>query len=623
MPIDTPDKALLLSELPTASANDAGIQAIVTTNTGAKKLPIQQIFEPYNIFIGSYVHYAGNIPAGFAVPLLGGILDPDDFEDRLQTFKQRIPADWILHDGRVQLPTLLDHVLQQDILLQPGDLQEDAVQKIYGEITAFNMSGSGDFKHKQDHGQWKFSNGGGGDPRTRTYELNPSIRMAKRTREQTINTVLCILTGKNKAVETKKYYLIHPEHGEYLGWSISLAAGKNGGIGFNPKLMSEEVPNERPQASLADDFSAEISSDPLGIAMRMKLAEKSFSFDFFSEIYKTFRIDGVDVLFSASKQGIKLTYQGGSLLISGAVTYESNSLFNSSYGVGYNSTSCLVDLGVKTFTVSGLPNVQVKFRMKAGIGLLQFNLDSNWFNRLKELCPPENGPDLNEFLAKIPNRVVNQANFDRIDSNVDSRFYFYSDKFKQKTPTQAQIRAEFQSAVNSDKLNQAVRESNFNLSNFVNDREFVFFGQKLSIEADMSGVRFKTKAGYYWGVKSTPEVGSFSNIDGQNQQIRYNFTNRSWIFGGPEMEEIQATDGYAGVILIYAKGRCILLANSVTFAYNYVDLIKNKAPAGREQDLKRIFNNLPPDFENTLNQDNIGSNNGERGGRFWMIESLN
>lgn len=49
MPIDTPKQALTLDELPTAGANDPGIQAVVTTATGAKKLPLRVLFEPYNL----------------------------------------------------------------------------------------------------------------------------------------------------------------------------------------------------------------------------------------------------------------------------------------------------------------------------------------------------------------------------------------------------------------------------------------------------------------------------------------------------------------------------------------------------------------------------------------------
>ncbi|MGL5894672.1 MAG: hypothetical protein ACRCZM_08675, partial [Bacteroidales bacterium] len=73
MPIQTPQQSLLIQELPVASKEDTAIQAIVNTALGPKRLPLGELFEPYNLLVGSVHFYTGEHPVGFGVPLLGGV----------------------------------------------------------------------------------------------------------------------------------------------------------------------------------------------------------------------------------------------------------------------------------------------------------------------------------------------------------------------------------------------------------------------------------------------------------------------------------------------------------------------------------------------------------------------
>lgn len=635
MPIDTPNKALLLTELPTATANDAGIQAIVATSAGAKKLPIQHIFEPYSILVGSYLHYSHYFPTSFAVPMMGGVLDPEDFEDRLQALKQRIPDDWILDDGKVQLPIVLDHVLQQDVHLHPGDFQEDAMQNATGSFGGAGRVGTaGIFTQSGVIGYQANTNRSDNWATSIHMDLSRHVRTADHTRERTLNTVLCILTGKNKATETQRYYMIDPEHGEYLGWFVNLAVGKNGqGIGYNPLLMTQKEPTKHNQATLAGVWKNEISSDPLGLAMQMKMtSSKKWPFEYFDEIYRTFRIAGKDVFITATATGVQVIGGDGndSITFSGTPAYETNALWGSSYGVAYNSTSVVVSgRDFSSFSITGLPTVNIWFRTKSGNGILSLKsnnkeLDSTWWGNLTKKCPSEKKADLQAWLSRMPNGVFNAANLnDTLDSLPRSRFYFYSTKYKAKTPSQADLRMSFQSAQVVDNLGlyDAARVDGFSLENFLSkeQREFYFLGKKLTLFADRKAVKWQDDDGYYLKIKATPEIGNYVTIDAQNTQICYQITTKNWYFGGPSIAEINATDGYSGKILFFVKDNIVLCSMSVYLDFSKIQVCLTKAPVGREDDLKKVFAHLPNDWDNTLNQDNIGNINGSKESRFWMM----
>lgn len=644
MPIDTPDKALTLAELPTVTPGDTAVQAIVTTNMGAKKLPLGSLFEPYNLLIGTYQYYAGSgFPHAFSVPMLGGLLDPDDFEDKLKTLKSRVPIDWITSDGDVKLPLVLDHVLQQDLRLEPGVFQKDAMQNITGNIFA-QTNGVGGYAD----GVFSYSYGGHGNLTGAlndghqahfNFDLSRVARTNTNTRENTLNAVLCILTGQNTSTMTKRYYIIDPLHGEYIGWYVDLAVGKHGqAIGFNSAVMTDIEPIEFSQASLAEKWNNETPSDPLGLSIQVK-TRKMWNWTDFDQTYRTFRIGGRDVFITADITGIRMLGGNGtdSIVFSGAPSYNGAAAWGSGYGVTYHATSVIINGSDFTaFTITGLPTVTVWFRVKGSHAILSMiangrELDSQWWNNLESRCPSERKQNLQVWLARMPHGMYNAANTnDTFDSIPQSRFYLYSSKYNAKTPSQNQLWTNFQSASVTDDLGlyTAAQQTGFSLVNFASkeQRTFLISGFSLSLEATNEGIKWTSEDGYYVRAACTVSVGNTTTYHGQNQQVIFQATDSNWFFGGPDIAEINTTRGYAIKMLLCVKSSTVLFSFAGGFNYFSLDKISaliSAAPTGRETDMRTIFEHLPMDWENTLNQDTMGENWGTREARFWMQGGIN
>lgn len=630
MPIDTPKQALTLDELPTAGANEPGIQAIVTTATGAKKIPLGVLFEPYSLLIGSYQFYSADFPISFAIPMMGGILDPADFEDNLQLLKQRVPNDWITNDGKVQLPLALDHLLQQDLTLQPGQMQQDAMQEWSKNFT----------QTEQREGNASSGIGGtfiqSGSPPI-PFSLSSVARTAEKTRENTLNGLLCIITGKNNATTTKKYYIIHHEHGAYAGWTVNLPVGKNGqGIGFNPLVMTEKEPSEFNQDSLAKAWKDSEQSDPLGLAIKAK-TRNIWDFSHFENIYKTFRIAGKDIFITANIDGVKMMGGDGndSIVFTGRPAYTSTTLWGSGYGVQYHCTSVMITgSGFSQFTITGLPQVSINYRVKGNNAILSLlsnnkEIDQQWWARLSAQCPSDKLENLKSWLNNMPAGIFNAANMnDTLDNVPKSRFYLHSSDYLPKKPSQVEIWNSFKSATVSDGLGiySAASLSNFRLSNHLSKEQRTFWieGFQVEIEADDNGIKFTSKDRYYLRLGGNKQVGSQTTYYGQNQQVIYNIAAQGYFLGTPDNQEIHLTNGWSFKALIAVKEKFVLLSCPGQSTYTeYLDFNKVKqlisfAPAGQEANVREIFENLPKDWENTTNQDTGGENWGIAKARFWM-----
>ena len=163
-----------------------------------------------SIMLGSYLYFAcENFPED-CVPLMGGILDPEDFLDKLVIFKQRIPAAWILLDGRIQLPNAFQKSLKMDPSQAWGAIPNETRKK------AQNYAA-----------------------------LALPVEKTETVSSMNLNTVITIVVGSLKKFHSyKTYYLINPDTQEYYGQRIRLATTKeNGeGIGFNPLIMTETPP---------------------------------------------------------------------------------------------------------------------------------------------------------------------------------------------------------------------------------------------------------------------------------------------------------------------------------------------------------------------------------------------
>ncbi len=162
------------------------------------------------MMVGSYLHFAcENLPDD-CVPLMGGILNPEDFADHLEIFKQRIPSSWILADGTVQLPNAFQKSLKMDPSYPWGAIPSNQEKK------------------------------------TQNYAaLAVSVQEESTVSSMNLNTIITIVVGNLKNLHSyKTYYLIHPETQEYYGQKIRLAQTKeNGeGIGYNPLIMKETPP---------------------------------------------------------------------------------------------------------------------------------------------------------------------------------------------------------------------------------------------------------------------------------------------------------------------------------------------------------------------------------------------
>lgn len=637
MPIDTPNKALTLDELPTASAADTAIQVVVNTAKGAKKLPLGEIFQPYNILIGSYQYYASHgIPHHWAIPMLGGVLNPADFVDSLITLKHRIPAEWILSNGHVQLPLILDHVLQQDLSLNPGEFQGDAIRNITGYFSGgVNGSFTGPFSH--GHVIHTVGSQGGAVPAANQtfFDVSRSVPVAAKNRENTFNAFLCILSGQTKSIHTKRYWLIDPVHGEYLGGYLDLVLGLDDiGIGFNSQVMTAVAPVEISQVELYNQFLKQTQSDPLGLAMQVR-SRNQFTFVPFDPMYRSFRIAGKDVIFTASMDGIRVTGGDGtdSITFTGNTTYNSGSAWGSKYGTVCSCNAVIINsAGFDSFTITGLPGIHIEMRVKENTALLSMvsggnPLDSSWWSRLDERCPSEHKSKLASWLMRMPNGIYNLANANDVyDSIPQSRFYFHSLAYtNDKSETQRELFDQFTSNNVSDNLGlyTAAGLSDFSLENFLDKTERTFWleGKKMTLSASSTEIKWMSEDGYYLRSSCVVTLQNLSNFSGQTQQIVFQTRDDGWYFGGPGVTEINTVRGYTLKFLLVIKGDVILFSFAGGLDYldkGKIDALMSAAPAGREADLRQIFEHIPIEWENTMNQDTIGSNWGTLEARFWM-----
>lgn len=636
MPIDTPSQALTVDELPTASANEAGVQALVVTASGVKKLPIQVLFEPYSLLIGSYQYYPSGYPMSMAIPLMGGVLDPADFDDNLQILKQRVPNDWILADGKVQLPLASDHVLQQDLSLQLGQLQEDAMQNVIGQFGGVHgIAGTGPFR----------SGGGqGGGPSNQTaiqrvpwtmdFSADPALRTADRTRERTINALMCIVTGPNTSTTTKTYYVIDAQTGVYAGWTITLPVGRTGeGIGYNAQVMTTTPPPDHNQTTLAGLWPTAAVGDPLGLAMWV-WTRSQWSWAWFETIYRTFRIGGKDVFITADMSGVRMLGGDGidSIVFTGTPSYNTATVWGSAYGVIYSCTSVVVNgSDFVNFAITGLPTVDIRYMVKGGVAILSMTsggqpLNATWWANLEAKCPQDKLQDLQKWLGRMPDGMYNAANTnDTLDGVPMSRFYLYSSAYVAKKPTQYEIWQSFINAQVSDLLGiyAGALLSDFSLSNYISKEQRTFWlcGFQVTFEADANGFKWITEDGYYLRCAGSIRVGSQTNYYNQGQQVIYSVTPQGYFVGGPGISEINFTNGWSMTPWIIVKERYVMFSFSSDanyFSVNRINELIGFTPSGREADVQRIFEHMPKDFTNTLNTDNIGNNWGVAQARFWM-----
>ncbi len=637
MPIETPSQALTLPELPLAGATEQSATLLVNTDQGAKQMALDSL---HNLLIGTYQYYAGRgFPRLWAVPMLGGILNPDDFVDSLAALKQRIPEEWILTDGRVQLPLVFDHVLQQDLSLLPGDFQNDAIRNIKGEFSGgVNGNWAGPFitSGNTPHSIGNASVGAGHAPASRQsyFDVSRAVPTAEKNRENTLNSLLCLFCGQIKQEKVKRYWLLDYMHGEPVGWYIDLAVGVDGhGIGYNPHIMMESEPVELKQEFLRNLYPRASEGDPLALAFQV-YSRQEFSFSFFELMYRSFRLDSKDVVFTATMDGIRITGGDGtdSITFMGTPQYKTDNVLMSQYGMSYNCNTVSISSGqFDTLTISGLPTVSVQFRVRTGLAVLSLLeggrlLDENYLKQIYNRCPQEHLSKLSSWMLRMPSFFYNKANtYDELDSLPMSRFFFATSAFTMPSPSQLELCNEFRTNSANDNINfyDSV-QTGFNIADFVseNKRTFWLDGRKMILSANEAELRWTSADGYYMRTVCTPYIGNITNFSGQNRQIVYQSSDSKWFFGCPGIEEINTVRGYGLKMLFIVKENIILFSFAGGFDYfskSKIEAFINSAPAGKEAEMREIFKYLPYDWQNTMNsRDNFGENWGTKEARFYM-----
>ncbi len=637
MPIETPSQALTLPELPLAEPAEQSATLLVNTEQGTKQMSMDSL---HDLFIGTYQYYAGReFPRLWAIPMLGGILNPDDFVDSLATLKKRIPEEWILTDGRVQLPLVLDHVLQQDLSLLPGDFQSDAIRNIKGEFAGgVNGIWNGPFTTSSNttHSIGNASVGAGLAVAARQsyFDASRLVPTAEKNRENTLNALLCLFCGKVKQQKVKRYWLLDYMHGEPLGWYIDLAVGVDGhGIGYNPHMMMENEPVELKQELLSSLYPNAAQGDPLALAFQVH-SRNQFTLSFFNLMYRSFRLDSKDVVFTATMDGIRITSGDGtdSITFLGTPQYKTDTVFLSQYGMSYHCNAVSISSSqFETFTITGLPSVSIQFRVRSNLALLSLLkdgqiLDEKYLEQIKNACPKENLAHLLEWMSRMPGFFYNKANTqDNLGDLPMSRFFFASCVFPTSSPSQLELFHQFRENPAEDNINfYDALQTGFNLADFVTKEQRTFWldGRKMTLSADENGIKWTSTDGYYMRAACAPYLGNITTFSGQKQQIVYQSTDLQWFFGGPGIEEINTLRGYSLKMLMMVKDDIIVFSFGGGFNYfnkSKIEALINAAPEGKESEMKKIFDHLPYDWENTMNsQDTFGQNWGTKEARFYM-----
>lgn len=249
-PIPTPANAILVNDLPQTTRDDTGIFTLVQTDTGTKKMPISQAQELPSYMIGSVQPFFGNDEnmALYSVPLLGGVLNPNNYQDNLVSLKNRIPSTWILPDGRVQLPNMDDRVLGQDTRLAAGSFEDDAIRNInatwtgYGiDTPSLNATGAASDIYYPGQGDLPCCAPNGIPRHKVTFDASKVVPTADVNRERTLNVIYFIMLPYLKNVENiqRCRLLFGATESPII---LSLAQVEGGEVvGFNSETMKVEV----------------------------------------------------------------------------------------------------------------------------------------------------------------------------------------------------------------------------------------------------------------------------------------------------------------------------------------------------------------------------------------------
>ncbi|MGL4524878.1 MAG: hypothetical protein ACRCVN_05100 [Spirochaetia bacterium] len=536
--------------------------------------------------IGSYVHYAcDKIPNNCAI-LLGGILDPEDFEDALSMFKSRIPRNWITSEGKIVLPSAYDRILQMDPSLDWGTIENDAIRNIKGVFGRFygsQMLHTGPFALQTHLRHDSLISGGNGTAFPIEFDASRVVPTARKNRENTLNSVIAIITGNLKEVKSiRKYHLIDPKTKEYFGKTISLPQihQDSHGVGFNPAIMVEAPPIYALQNQLAHEFKISPQSDPLGLCEAVAIGKNFLLSDYVNNSYREFLLDDIWVEIEATQGEFLIRKSNNShsfLRFICAPTINAGEFFGTKKHIFFSTTK--IEIHDPSFTSIAI-TMSMTSHMRisiCGTHLLcslfwtKSNINSvlrmDFIDDLRERCPKDRLADLDFWLQNFPkdlsNIYNNEDDWSYIWGEKSCRFYMKNENPDLRVNHQNSLYKSYLQASTEDALAviDAIQNATFNLRNNYTLSALSFFqaGEKIFIQADMHGFSYYSSGGFYIKIPAIP-IKDTREIFGSKIVLRYSSAAGNQIFfGGPDLEEISSTSAHnTSVYLIFKENKFIL-----------------------------------------------------------------
>lgn len=523
----------------------------------------------YQQFAGSFIQFSSesNLP-NTVVPCLGGVIYPDQFEDKLSSLKSKIPSSWIKDDGSVQLPNLMDRLL------------------MFSPVNGFGQSYELSLLLGQRYSALHT-----------TAADNVPFLTAKNI--NTFSILNCIVTGQIRTVVSNKTYYLHdPISGEYSGMQIQLPVveGRPEGVGYNESIMKDSI-IQRKQTDIADSYwsSDNMCGDPVGILSNANQNPNQMQFltlDKIPEKSRTFNIDGIPMVFSIENQIIYLkrqdnpnhyiafvnglTYSGKNTWFNGGSTLliNSNSLRISSTKIqneysNTNTNNCL--------QWSNVCNCNAVISIRGGQVLIQFGVDYNnndrvivpfglwlWLKIFQNNYSNEQQREwIFDWLKGMPRSVINMlerypnipiyrnnvSGFSDaygwvIDANKDAGTIWYAEVPLKTIPnTQNELLSEFfaetvASETRTDIQND-INAQNFDISTVIpeNGRKLYIDGYIMTLDIKPNYFEWQTDTGYILRV-NVPAKWNASGLSSPTGNMTSNGCNASFILDIPAQTQV-------------------------------------------------------------------------------------